>query len=68
MSDRMIDQIFHRLAQAPVGLNADNGQVLIALGRLAAAILAVSSTDAENCKTRADWFCQAGDGWRQAEP
>jgi hypothetical protein len=55
----MIDQIFHRLAHAPLGLDCDYGEVLIALGRLASAILAVSSTDAEDCKTRADWFCQA---------
>ena len=55
----MIDQIFHRLAHAPIGLDCDYGEVLIALGRLASAILAVSSTDQEDCKLRADWFCNA---------
>ena len=60
MSNRdMIDQIFHRLAHAPIGLDCDYGEVLIALGRLASAILAVSSTDQEDCKLRADWFCNA---------
>jgi hypothetical protein len=60
MSNRdMIDQIFHRLANAPLGLDCDYGEVLIAPGRLAAAILAVSSSDAEDRKNRTDWFCQA---------
>jgi len=59
MTKDKIDQIFERLIRAPVGLDADNGQVLIALGRLASAILAVSSSDAEDCKLRAGWFCQA---------
>jgi hypothetical protein len=55
----MIDQIFHRLAHAPLGLDCDYGEVLIAVGRLASAILAVSSTDPEDCKSRADCFCRA---------
>ena len=60
MSNRdMIDQIFHRLAHAPLGLDCDYGEVLIAVGRMASAILAVSSSDAEDCKLRAGWFCQA---------
>jgi hypothetical protein len=60
MSNRdMIDQIFHRLAHAPLGLDRDYGEVLIALGRLASAILAVSSSDAEDRQNRTDWFCQA---------
>ena len=60
MSNRdMIDQIFHRLANAPLGLDCDYGEVLCALGRLASAILAVSSSDAEDRQNRTAWFCQA---------
>ena len=55
----MIDQIFHRLAHAPLGLDCDYGEVLIAVGRMASAILAVSSSYAEDCTLRTDWFCQA---------
>jgi hypothetical protein len=54
-----IDQCFERLAQAPIGLDMDNGEVLCALGLLANAILAVSSSDPEDRKNRTDLFCQA---------
>jgi hypothetical protein len=40
-------------------MDADVGEVLCAVGRMAAAILAVSSSDAEDRKSRTDWFCTA---------
>ena len=58
MSDRMIDQIFHRLAQAPVGLDCTFDQVLGALGMMASAILAVGFSGADR-QARADGFCAA---------
>jgi hypothetical protein len=41
----MIDQVFHRLAQAPRGLDCDNGEVLAAAGLLVTAILKVAFDD-----------------------
>ena len=55
----MVEQIYYRLTHAPIGLDCDYGEVLVALGRMAAAILAISASDAEDRKVRVDWFCTA---------
>ena len=54
-----IDEVYRALVRAPDGMDADVGEVLCAIGRMASALLSVSSSDAEDCKLRTDWFCQA---------
>jgi hypothetical protein len=40
-------------------MDADVGEVLCAIGRMASALLSVSSSDQEDLKLRTDWFIQA---------
>ena len=55
----MVDQVFQRLAQAPVGLDCNNGEVLAALGLLVNAILAVSFSNPADRQDSANRFCRA---------
>ena len=46
MTDRnTVDLLFHRLANAPRGMNVTNGQVLAATGMLVSAILQLGGYD-----------------------
>ena len=45
MTERNIDLLFHRLANAPRGMNVTNGQVLAATGMLVSAILQLGGYD-----------------------
>jgi hypothetical protein len=54
-----IDQCFDRLAQAPIGLDMNNGEVLCALGLLVNAILHLNFSDPTARQEKANSFCRA---------
>ena len=57
MTERNIDLLFHRLANAPRGMDVTNGQVLAATGMLVSAILQLGGYD--DPAAEADRFCRA---------
>jgi hypothetical protein len=60
MSNRdMIDQVYERLAQAPVGLDCLTSEVLAACGLFVSAILATNFSDPAARQDRLNRFCRA---------
>jgi hypothetical protein len=58
MSNRVVDQIFRHLADAPLAVdNCSNMEVLTALGMMACAIMEVAFTDRAARRNEADRFC-----------
>ena len=58
-NQNMIDEVFERLAKAPLGLTCNGGQVIAACGLLIAAIVTKNYTDPAARQYQVARFCEA---------